>query len=198
MQKLIFIILLSSFLLNSSKAQVKVVQTKPKLIPTLGIGSAFILGSPSWNDPVGAQCGLEASFFRFKKNFSLVGGVNGTLQGAKYTDFGIHGVVRLIYIKIPCVVRGQSKSGFFGEIGVEPGFLISAKDKYGGESHEYKDYMNVFDFGIPIGFGKEFKNGIGIGLRTIPGLTNISKGSSTKDRNLLILIRATYTVGGNE
>ena len=50
---------------------------------------------------------------------------------------------------LPLVIRYQTKSGFYGEAGVQPGLLLSAKDKYSGITDNYKDHVKKFDFGIP-------------------------------------------------
>ena len=78
-------------------------------------------------------------------------------------------------------------------MGIQPGLLLSAKDKYEGITDDYKEYVNNFDFGIPIGVGYEFKNNLGVGIRVVPGLMNINAESDAKDRNLVAALRVTYT-----
>lgn len=72
------------------------------------------------------------------------------MQGARYADeydgYKIEGKVILWYMNFPLVARYQTKNGFFAEAGIQPGFLLSAKDKYDNSSHDYRYYINTFDY----------------------------------------------------
>jgi hypothetical protein len=159
--------------------------------------SSIVGESDSWKDPVGFQVGANMPLVNFSEAMSGIAEVSLSMQGAKWEEniggATIKGRVNLLYANIPLVVRYQTKSGFFGEAGVQPGFLLSAKDKYSGNSDNYKQYVNTFDFSIPFGVGYEFQNGFGVGLRVIPGLTNINKEDDAKDRNFVVGLRGTYT-----
>jgi hypothetical protein len=121
--------------------------------------------------------------------------LNGSLQGANYSeDYGLKGTVSLFYLNLPLVMRYQFRNGFFGEAGIQPGFCISAKDKYSGETHNFKEYINTFDFGIPLGIGYEFKNNFGLGLRVIEGVTNIYSDGDAKNHNFVLALRGTYAI----
>jgi len=168
-----------------------------------GISKSSIVGeSESWKDPVGGMGGVIVTFAKIlNESLWFRAELNLSMQGAKWEEENagmgvISGRVNLLYLNLPVVARYQHESGFFGELGIQPGFLLSAKDKYEGTSEDYKDYVNAFDFGIPIGIGYEFKNNLGVGLRVVPGITNINKdpdGESTaKDRNLVAALRVTY------
>ena len=127
--------------------------------------------------------------------FSIRPGISYSQQGSKYTDAGLKGHVRLSYINLPIMLRYKSFSGFFAEAGIQPGLLISARDKYEDNNDDYKDHMNSFDFGAPVGIGYEFKSGFGIGVRVIPGIANIDKlqdGDTDKNRNFVAGFRLFY------
>jgi hypothetical protein len=62
----------------------------------------------------------------------------------------------------PCREQGGKR---IGEIGLQPGVLLSAKDNYDGESYDYSDYVKTIDLSIPLGVGYDFPNNFGIGLR---------------------------------
>jgi len=118
---------------------------------------------------------------------------NISMQGAKWEIVTETGRTSLLYINVPIVFRYRHSTGFFGEAGFQPGLLLSAKDIYEGESEDYKDYFRTVDFGIPVGAGYEFGNGIGVGLRVIPGISRINRNGYTIDRNNIVSLRATYT-----
>ena len=54
----------------------------------------------------------------------------------------------------------------------------------------------MFDFSILFEIGYEFDNNLGVGLRVIPGLTNINSTDNAdqyKDHNFVVAGRVTYT-----
>ena len=165
-----------------------------------GLNYSSIMGdSDSWKGAIGGQGGVIINIIDLSSSMSVRAEVNVSLQGASWEeDWGeglTKGRTNLLYANVPLVVRYQTESGFYGEAGIQPGLLLSAKDKYGDISYDYKDYINSFDFGIPLGVGYEFENSLGVGVRAIPGLTNINKGEyeSYTDRNFVVVFRVTYT-----
>lgn len=151
--------------------------------------------SESYKNRIGAQAGITFPLANFSDVSGITAGLNGSLQGANYEeDNGLNGKVSLFYVNLPLVVRYQTPGGFYGEAGIQPGLLLSAKDKYNGITEDYKDFVKKFDFGIPIGIGYEFKNNIGIGVRLIPGLTNINTYDDIKDHNFVIGLGVSYTL----
>jgi hypothetical protein len=73
---------------------------------------------------------------------------------------------------------------------------LSAKEKYEDENDDIKDYMKIFDLGIPIGIGYQINEKISVGLRFIPGITKIFEDADSDDneRNMVFALRGTYTL----
>lgn len=152
----------------------------------------------------GGQIGLAVCLLDIAPLMSVRGGIEFSQQGGKYDESyygdngysGGSGKIRTSYLNFPFTVRYQSKGGFYGEAGLQPGVLLSAKDKFEGETNDYKDRMQKFDMGIVIGGGYQINKNIGVGLRVVPGITNINKSESTyeapKDRNLVFGLRGYY------
>ena len=69
------------------------------------------------------------------------------------------------YLNFPLTGRYMFGDNFYGEFGLQPGILLSAKDKYNGESYEWNEWVKTFDLGIPLGVGYDFPNNFGVGLR---------------------------------
>ena len=173
--------------------------------PTFSVVGAVLKSSitgdsDSWKDPFGAQGGVIVEFAKnFVNAMSVRAEANISMQGAKWEeDYGEgieKGVTRLLYLNVPLVLRYQSEGGFYGELGIQPGLLLSAKDKYQGISVDYSEYLRKFDFSIPIGVGYEFENNFGVGVRVIPGISNINSSDydEYKDHNFVFAVRATYT-----
>jgi len=167
------------------------------------VNSRIVGDSDSWKGAFGLQGGIAANIpYQSNLPISSWAGINISMQGAGWEeDWGegpVKGVTRLWYLNVPLVTRYQFDNGFYGEAGLQPGFLLSAKDNYEGTSYDYKDYIKTFDLGIPLGVGYEFPNNFGVGFRVTPGVTNINKGEyqDYKDRNLTLSLRATYTFQG--
>ena len=150
--------------------------------------------SDSWTYKIGGHAGVIVPVHDFSEMLGVRAEINGSFQGAKWTEADLSGTTNLFYLNIPIVLRYKTAGGFFGEAGIQPGFLLSAKDKYEGTTDNYMDYMNKFDFIIPLGIGYEFKNNIGVGVRFIPGLNDITPDQA-KDHNFVIGLRGTYSFG---
>lgn len=110
------------------------------------------------------------------------------------------GKVTLGYICIPILYNYKWENGVYVEGGIQPGFLVSAKDKPSGESsYDYKDYIKTFDLGIPIGAGYNINDQLSIGAQAILGLTNINTdgsemySSDDTDRNFMLLGLVRYS-----
>ncbi len=171
-----------------------------------GVNSRITGDSDSWTSAFGVQGGVEAHI-PFNCTFPLTAwaGFNVSMQGAGWEeDWGeglIKGTTRLWYLNFPLLGRYQFGQNFYGEFGIQPGVLLSAKDNYDGGSEDWGDYIKTFDLGIPLGVGYEFPNNFGLGLRVTPGVLNINAGEYAddyKNRNFTVALRGTYTFKGKD
>ncbi len=179
-----------------------------------GAGKSGIGGSKSgksWEDPLGGLVGLETTVYKMNENSSVRSGFNFSFQGSDYTeeyvdeyDYGysdydasFSGTVSTTYLNFPVLYNYKTSGGFYAEAGLQPGFLLSAKDKIeGGESYTYKNNMKGFELGLPVGLGYHLSDQLSIGARAIWGLTNNSdSGSGDKDHNYLITGTISYKIG---
>jgi hypothetical protein len=170
----------------------------------LGVGPSTIFGGSSWKDPVGAQIGVESKIMEISESSSLSSGVNLTWQGAGYEetygeagygDMSFSGKVRLGYVNVPFIYTYATQSNFFGEIGLQPGVLLVAKDKYENESVDYKDAISTFELGLPFGVGYRVNEQVTVGLRGTYGITNLDNtDSGVADHNFLLVGRFVYNI----
>ena len=170
------------------------------MMVNLGPVHSRIVGeSDSWSGAFGMQGGVSAHIpFNCTLPITAWAGANVTMQGAAWEDSWdgetFEGTTRLWYLNIPLTGRYQFQNGLYAEAGIQPGFLLSAKDNYDGESVDWKEYVNTFDLGIPLGIGYDFENNFGLNLRAVPGILNINEGDyGNKDRNLVVSLTGTYT-----
>ena len=162
--------------------------------------SSFCGDSDSWTNAFGALGGVAVQI-PYTCNLPFTYWVEGnvSMQGARYEDdwgYGtVEGLTRLLYANFPLTARYQLDNGFFGEAGLQPGILLGAKDKVDGESWDYKEWVNTFDVGIPLGVGYNINKNLGVSLRVIPGITNVNAGEGvSRDRNFVVGVRGTYTL----
>jgi len=169
-----------------------------------GVNSRLTGDSDSWNSAFGFQGGVEAHVpFNCTVPLTAWAGFNVSMQGAGWeSDWGeglVKGTTRLWYLNFPLTTRYMFGDSFYGEIGLQPGVLLSAKDNYEGGSDDWSDYFKTFDLGIPLGVGYDFPNNFGIGFRVTPGVLNINASEYAdeyKNRNFVVALRGTYTFKG--
>lgn len=173
------------------------IQTIPFIyIFYFAFGSAFINGNDSWKDPVGLQVAIEAKFLEINDNSSISTGIGFSKQGAGWEESELSGRVNLYYLNIPIMYRYTSDKGIYGEIGLQPQILLSAKDKYNGITEDYKYGVKSFDLGLPVGAGYQINEQLSVGARVTYGLTNLDNlGSEISDHNVLVVAVIAYSLG---
>jgi hypothetical protein len=153
-------------------------------------------GGVDWHPKLGVQLGMATTIADISKKFSFRTEVNASYQGAKYEDVSnsVTGNINLLYTYVPLIVRYTTNCGIFGEAGIQPGLLISARDKIGGTSYYFNDYIKDMDFGMTGGLGYEFNNTFSLGLLGYVGFINTSEAKIDAKNNTYIEIRGTYTL----
>ncbi len=136
----------------------------------LGITQSSITGGDSWKGQFGIQAGAAMPFLKISDPLSLRAEANLSMQGSKWVEetYDMEGHFNLLYLNFPVVVRYLHESGFFAEAGLQPGILLSAKDKYEDTTEDVKDYMKIFDLNIPIGIGYQINENIGVDSGLFP------------------------------
>jgi len=162
-----------------------------------GVNFANIVGDGDENNKTltGFQLGLMYRLYSPGDLLSIWIEPGYNAIGAKseesFEDQTFTSSVNLGYIKIPVLARFQAQNGLFGDVGVQPQFLVSAKAKFDGESEDIKDEINGFDFGIPFGVGYEYNKKVGIRAGYYLGLSNLIKdgGSDFQAFNRVFSVR---------
>lgn len=146
--------------------------------PMIGISAGTLSGKYSnlnfsGEDPrTGFTAGAEAEYYTSTHWLSVSAGVMYTQQGWEWKNSY---TAKLDYINIPVLVNFYVAKGFALKIGLQPGFMVNAKEG----STDAKDYYESFNLSMPIGLSYEFKNGITLDLRGTPALTAVNKNSSS-------------------
>jgi Outer membrane protein beta-barrel domain len=113
-------------------------------------------------------------------------------QGAKGTIASIDYTYNLNYINLPVLVQFMVGDGFRLETGPQPGLLVSAHQKSGGNSTDTKDNFKGYDFSWVFGLGYLTHSGFGVDARYNLGLSNINDVGTGKINNRVFAIGVFY------
>ena len=144
---------------------------------------------------VGFAAGVEAEY-GITETFGVSAGVLYSMQGCKNKDVSDYKTT-LDYINIPILANAYLFKGFAVKVGVQPGFLVNAKEKYsnGGITvdGDIKDACNKVDLSIPIGVSYEYASFV-FDARYNWGLTNTWKDDARdkKSHNSVFMFSVGY------
>ena len=176
----------------SANAQNEVGQVTLK--PMVGLNLANITNNDG-KIKVGVAAGVEAEF-GITESFGITAGALYSMQGCKDKDDSDYKTT-LGYINIPILANAYLFKGFAVKVGIQPGFLVSAKEKYsnGGISvdGDIKDACNKVDLSIPIGISYEYASFV-FDARYNWGLTNTWKDDprDKKSHNSVFMFSVGY------
>ena len=167
------------------------------LMPKAGINISKVTNSDS-KTKVGLVAGVEAEY-GVAENFGVTLGLLYSMQGDK-PKVG-SGSEKLDYINIPIMAQYYVIPGLAIKAGVQPGFLVRAKNKYDYENGgiaihtdaDIKDACNKVDLSIPVGISYEYKSFV-LDARYNIGLTKVYKSdySDKSCRNSVFAITLGY------
>ncbi len=93
-----------------------------------------------------------------------------TFDGDKTTD-------NFSYVSVPVLAK-YMKDGFSIVLGPQISFLVSAKEKSGGSTTDFKNQVKSTEIAGVIGAGYTLSSGLGFDARYQLGLSNIAKNSA--------------------
>lgn len=110
---------------------------------------------------VGLTGGIEAEYVVANK-FSVALGALYSKQGCAFDVPVDYDHISLDYLNIPIVANYYIIPGLAIKAGIQPSFLMGAKDKWKEDGHsdseDVKKYLKKFDLAIPLGASYEYKN----------------------------------------
>ena len=124
------------------------------LQPKAGLNVTSLSGD-GYKAKAGFTAGVEG-MYQIVDKFGVSAAVMYSMQGAKVKN--IDAKLNYGYINIPILANYYVVKGLAVKAGIQPGFMVSAKEKYGDFSHDIKDGCKKFDFTIPVGVSYEIAN----------------------------------------
>lgn len=191
--KKIFLLLVAILATVSASAQYE--KGNILLTPKIGVNLSNLTSLNDTKIKFGILGGVEGMYMASDK-IGISGGLLYSEQGTSFdVNTGSDKVV-LSYLNVPILVNFYVAEGFSLKIGVQPGFLLSAKEKATSQgdskSVDIKESVESLDFSVPLGLSYEFSK-IVIEGRYNFGLTKVFKGSNTKEsKNSVIQITIGY------
>ena len=168
---------------------------------SFGVKAGMNISSVSNLDESKSRVGLNAGVFMnapLAATFSIQPELLYNSKGVKW-DFGSEGSGSTVgnYLSIPVMFQYNATPKFYLEAGPEFSFLVSAKDKWDGESEDVKEYYKSFDFGIGLGAGYYILPNLGVNARYVAGFTDIIKDNESDDsyKNNVFQIGLFYKFG---
>ena len=163
---------------------------------TMVDGKTTVEGDLHAGFAVGVDAGYQVS-----KHFALSAGVVysyqgsargystkiGSSEGKTAYEFKDKSKLNMSYLQIPILANVYLFKGFAVKAGIQPGFLLAAKDKENitstaskgsNSTADVKSDFKTFDFAIPVGVSYEFANGLMIDARYNIGLTDVVKSGT--------------------
>ena len=157
----------------SANAQNEVGQITLK--PTVGINISTITNAVNNKAKVGLVAGVEAEY-GVAESFGITAGVLYSMQGDKTKEVDL--TEKLDYINIPILAQYYVIPGLAIKAGVQPGFLVKAKD---GDT-DIKSGCNKVNLAIPVGISYEYQSFV-LDARYNIGLTKVYKSDFVGDRS---------------
>ena len=131
-----------------------------------------------------------------KIKVGVAAGVLYSMQGCKDKDDSDL-KSNVDYINIPILANAYLFKGFAVKVGLQPGFLVRAKEKYsnGGIAvdRDMKEFCNKVDLSIPLGISYEYANFV-FDARYNWGLTKLFKDDARdkKSHNSVFMLSVGY------
>ena len=176
MKKIMMMLFMATVALTASSQNTMRENGTFTLQPKLGIGIGTLSGNyttrtgASDKVRVGLVAGVEGEYYA-NEWLGIAAGLNYSQQGTELKDYDVK--AKFDYLTIPVVANVYLFKGFALKAGIQPGINLSAKAEINGkESDINEDYMNSFEFAIPVGLSYEFRNFV-LDARYIFGVTKI-------------------------
>ena len=157
------------------------------LTPKLGINLANFSGDISNNSiKIAFAAGVEG-MYQFTPLVGLSAGLIYSMQGCNGND---EQKLNYNFMNIPVLANFYPAKNFALKIGLQPAFVVSAKNKINKQEYDVKDNVQSIEFSVPIGASYEISN-IVIDARYNLGLAKVNK-SNGSIRNSVFQITVGY------
>ncbi len=170
------LLLAAAIMISSVAANAQNEVGQISIAPTVGLNMTNITKEDHTKMKFGIAAGAVAEYGVSEK-FGVSLGLLYSQQGCKFKVEDEKWNLKLDYLNIPILAQYYVVDGLAIKAGIQPGFLLSAKN----DGEKIKEYCNKFDFAIPVGLSYEISNLV-IDARYNIGLTKIYKKSEADSK----------------
>ena len=160
------------------------------ITPTAAINLSTIVGDNTDNASmkVGLAAGADA-MYQISPLVGVSGGLLYSMQGANGSgDYKFN----LDELLIPILANFYVYPNLALKVGLQPGFIVSAKSKTDKVETDIKDNCQSVEISLPLGISYEISNFV-IGARYNLGLSKLNKGDGSR-RNSVIMFSLGYKI----
>ena len=159
------------------------------ITPKVGFNLANLAGDVDGTSmKFGLVAGAEA-MYQVSPMIGLSAGLLYSMQGAEGKG---DTKANYDFLNIPVLANFYVAPGFALKVGLQPAFVMSAKEKGGNVEVDVKDYTQSIILDVPIGASYEFSNFV-IDARYNLGVSKINKGDGSV-RNSVIQLTVGYKI----
>ncbi len=144
----------------------------------------------TWNDNSKGKINLEIGLvgeFMLSDQFALATELNYAGEGDVFETSGLKTTIFTSYVQVPVMAKYYVNDNISLNFGPQIGFLMSADSESeltlngntSTDSEDIKDQFNSTEFGLNVGAGYKFDNGLFLDLRYTAGLSKLLKDDST-------------------
>jgi len=186
--KKLFVVLIIAMVFQSCCIFFPHLPCEKTLTISTGVAETMLTGDKTQKPALGGLISIEPTVYRLNSNATISSGLGISLQGSRYIERRYSGKLKMSYINMPLLFNYEINWGLYGEIGIQPGFLLTARDRIGqSPSHSFRKYVKNFELAVPIGAGYCLTDNISLGIRTTYGLTNMQNwGGDIQKHHILI------------
>ena len=184
---------MAAVLMTSMAASAQNEVGKITIAPTVGINFSNMSGDVEGNKmKIGPVFGAVAEYGLMEK-LGLSAGVLYSMQGYKgeYSAYGATDkwTTKMDYLNVPILANYYVVNGLAVKAGLQPAFLLSAKN----DDKDIKDKCKSFELSIPVGVSYEFSDFVIDARYNIP-LTKVNDGDGSM-KNSVIQLTVGYKIG---
>ncbi|MCQ2132528.1 MAG: PorT family protein [Bacteroidaceae bacterium] len=171
------------------------------IVPHVGVGYGHVAdmkGTDITGDDIDYGAGVSINIGadivqQISDNFSVSGGLNynyfeGTEEKIKFLGQEVKNVLKLGFLDIPLLAHYNFTSHFGAFAGLQPSFLLSAKN----DKLDIKDNCKSFQLSVPLGLEYTFNEPIVLGAQVNLPLTKLNDDDILDQKFTLFMLKVGY------
>ena len=171
------------------------------IIPHVGLGYGHVTNMKDYDvsgDEIDYGAGLSINvgadaLYQLSDKFGITGGLNynyfeGTKETIKVMGYEIKNVLKLGFLDVPIIAHYNITNNFGAFAGIQPSFLLSAKN----DDLDLKDGCKSFQFSIPLGLEYTFNEPIVLSAQVNLPVTKLNDDDFDAQKFTVFMLKVGY------